>query len=72
MSVTNFACGHLQSLQFKKNAAIISTKVLLSAVSSGRSSGFFPNNVFLVQKAQRSVCVAPEAEKSAPRKICML
>ena len=53
MSVTNFACGHLQSLQFKthththtQNAAIISTKVQLSALSSGWSSGSFPNNVF--------------------------
>lgn len=56
----------------KNNAAIIPTKVQLSALSSGWSSGSFPNNVFLVQEAQRSLCVAPEAEKSAPWKICML
>ena len=70
MSVTNFACGHLQSLQFKThthththNAAIISTKVQLSALSSGWSSGSFPNNVFPVQTAQRSVCVALEDQE---------
>lgn len=39
----------------KKHAAIISTKVLLSALFSCRSSGPLPNNVSLVHKAQRSV-----------------
>ena len=47
----------------QKNAAIISTKVQLSALSSGWSSGSFPNNVFPLQTTQRSVCVALEDQE---------
>lgn len=49
-----------EAYNLKKNGAIIPTKVFLSALSSGWSSGSFPNNVFLIEKKKpkRNSCVA--------------
>lgn len=71
MSVTNFACGHLRSLQFKcSHAAIISTKVPLSALSRGWSSGSFPNNAILMRQALRRMYVVPQQRRSPPHPGC--